>query len=313
MVYRSITALAAFARLAWVVVVVVFVALAAVVLLVGHLSRPALARICSSEARSDGRRDESGAISLVELVIVTVLASMLLVVIASVAAVAERSASLASSEYGASRRANAVLTSAMTAISDASPLYGCTLSNAGNQLSGAAVYSQQLSGCAQEKPQTSAVAAASSSGSAQGLCWYSYPGSGQGLVAPDLRCIVSYPDGEMWAFDWPPATGATYTTCPPTSCFGTSAPQPGSLPPEPTPSTGSYATFAGKTKPGSAPFVFTTSTGQPASSPSEIYGVGVNVVEDYKGGHAVNFSQSYSYQSYIGSAVQGSSGSWQTI
>jgi|GEM_PF-2700127 type II secretory pathway pseudopilin PulG len=326
MVDRPTVAMAGVARFAW-----------AAVLVIGVLSLAALLTAtsrCRSGLRSLYARshDERGAISLVEMVVVMALATVMLMAIASVAMVSERSAALASSNFGAARRANTALVSAMNAISDASPIEGCTETAQGVQLSGdPAVYSQPLSNCAQMAPQTAAIAtfADSTNGSqgpcwysficlqspangSQGLCWYSYPGSGAGLVAPDLRCLVAYQDGTIWSFDWPPLPGATYTSCDPSSCFGTSAPQPGALPPEPNASTGSTATFAGRTQ-AAHPFTFLTSDGKQASTAGSIYEVEVNVVEDYWGTKSEDFSQSYTEDAYVGSAVQGDNQSWQSI
>jgi hypothetical protein len=315
MVDRFFVALAGSARLAGTAVLIVGVLVVLAVLAVTNRNRSGLRHLCAPAPTSGPRaRGERGAVSLVEMVVVTALASVLLFAIASVAMVSERSAALAGSEYGAARHASTALSSAMGAISDASPIYGCVLTSQGQQLSGApAVYSQPLTDCARSEPQTAAVAAFSSStGGPQGLCWYSYPGAGTGLVAPDLRCLVAYPDNTIWSFDWPPVSGLSYTQCDPGSCFGSSAPQPGSLPPEPGPSTGDVATFAGRTQ-APQPFTFTASGGSPATTASSVYEVDVQVIEDYGGVKAENFSQSYTYKAYVGSAVQGSEQSWQTI
>lgn len=265
-------------------------------------------------------RGDRGAVSLVEMVVVTAMASVLLFAIASVAMVSERSAVLASSNYGAARRANTALSSAMSAISDASPIYGCVLTDQGEQLSGSAVYSQPLTSCAQTEPQPQpgpiAVEAISpSSGWPQGLCWYSYPAGSQGLVPPDLRCLVSYSDHTIWSFDWPPVSGTTYTSCNPNSCFGTGAPAPGALPSEPSSSTANVATFAGRTA-AAQPFTFTSnascSPSDQTSTLSAIKCVSISVIEDYGGLKSEDFAQSYTYKAEVGSA-EGSGGSWQTI
>lgn len=313
-------AVSSIVRLAGTAALVVGVLIVLAVLTVTQRSRSGLRCLYAPAQDDDKGHDDRGAVSLVEMVVVTALASVLLFAIASVAMVSERSGALASANYGAARRANTVLSSAMNAISDASPVYGCVLTNQGQSLNPqvpGAVYSVSLTNCAryeaQPQPDPTAVAAfATSNGGPQGLCWYSYPGSGEGLVAPDLRCLVAYPDHTIWSFDWPPTSGLSYTQCNPSSCFGTTAPAPGSLPSEPGPSTGSVAAFAGRTQ-AAQPFAFMTSDGQPATTSSSIYEVQVQVVEDYGGAKAENFSQSYTYKAYVGSAVQGSEQSWQSI
>ena len=336
------------------------VALVAVVLLVAVATLGALRRgrgglrrlAVPVQHEAFRRRDERGAMSLVELVVTTVIASVLLAAIGTVAAVAERSAAMTSSSYGAARRADTALASAMSAISDASPVHGCVLTSSGTPESGpTAVYGIGFSNCAQSEATTPAVAAAyrfphAANGEARGLCWFSYPGGGAGLVPPDLRCLVLYADHTLWAFDWPPLQGISYTQCNPSSCFGASAPYifqcnpsscsssntgaPVALPPEPSSSApySGIATFAGKTsispecspttQPARCPFVFTDKTGQLITNPSTnlpgIYGVQVNVREDYGTlGPTKEFSSSSSYQAYVGSAAQGGKQSWQSI
>jgi len=315
MVDRLFVALAGAARFLWMTVLAIGVLAVLAVLAMTNRSRSGLRHLCAPAPTSGPRsHGERGAVSLVEMVVVTALASVLLFAIASVSMVAERSAALAGSEYGAARRSGTTLSSAMSTISDASPIYGCVLTSQGQSLSGApAVYSQPLTDCARSEPQTAAVAAFSSStGGPQGLCWYSYPGAGTGLVAPDLRCLVAYPDNTIWSFDWPPVSGLSYTQCDPSSCFGSSAPQPGSLPPEPGPSTGDVATFAGRTQ-AAQPFTFIASGGSSATTPSSVYEVDVQVIEDYGGVKAENFSQSYTYKAYVGFAVKGNEQPWQVI
>lgn len=304
------------ARVALTVCAVTALAVAFFVLMVFCTGRRGLRRLAVASER--------GAISLVELVVVTVLASVLLLAVASVAAVTERSSATASAQYGATRRANVVLSSAMSAMSDASPLYGCVLTTAGQQ-STAPQFTTPLSQCAKFSPATSAVEAASSSG----LCWYAYAGKVVGLAPPALRCLVAYSDHTLWSFDWPATASATYTSCQPNSCFA-GAPQPGSLPSEPTSSTASAATFAGRVgtptnKPTSCPgldlaastlFVFTSTSGciaPSASNLSQIYGVELRVVEAYGAGQSKTALPNNDYQAYVGSAVEGGQQSYSSI
>lgn len=204
------------------------------------------------------RNDDRGSMSLVELAVVTGLATTLLVVVALTAGFASKSAALANSTSNASRRVDTALTSAISTLPGATSVHGCIqlAHPAPGQPANfsAPTFSVPLSKCAVTaavQPSSSApsplLAVATTPGLPQGLCWLAAESSASGLVAPDLRCLVAYPDGEMWSFDWQPIGGATYTSCNPASCYGPTAPQPGSLPPEPTKATGSYATFAGRT------------------------------------------------------------------
>lgn len=206
------------------------------------------------------RRNERGAMSLVELMVVTGLATMLLVVVALTAGFASKSAALADSNSNASRRTDTALTSAIGTLSSATSAHGClewARHSAPGQIAdfSAPTFSVPLSQCAVTAavqpsslaPAPLITAATTTPGKPQGLCWLAAESGTAGLVAPDLRCLAAYPDGEMWSFDWQPLASATYTSCDPASCYGATAPQPGSLPPKPTKATGSHAIFAGRT------------------------------------------------------------------
>lgn len=319
MVDRLFLILLSAVRLAGTAVLVVGVFVVFAVLAMARRSRSGLHSLYAPVQDGHEGYNDRGAVSLVEMVVVTAMATVMLMAIASVAMVSERSAALAKSQFGASRRANVVMSAAMSSISDASPVYGCVLTDQGTQPSGP--YSTPLSNCARYEAQTAAVAAFPSSTSGpQGICWYSYPSSDEGLVAPDLRCLVAYPNHTIWSFDWPPVYSTqgppTYTSCDPSSCFGNTAPQPGSLPQETSTSLANVATFAGRTQ-AAQPFTFLaiSSNGQigTATSASSIYEVELQVVEDYGGAKAEDFSQSYTYKAYVGSATRGSEQPWQTI
>ena len=294
------------------------VALGLVSLVMGivRAGRMGVVHLYSRPGHEGVERDERGAVTLVELVVVTVLASIVLAAVAAVAAVAGRSAAMVSSSYGAQRRANAALSSAMSSVPDASPLHGCSLTSAGVVEQGVpAVFSTPLSSCAQITAVGAPVEAASSTaGGPQGLCWYAYPSSGTGLVPPDLQCLVSFPDHEVWSFDWP-AQNCTYTSCSPPNGGNTNssfpgAPAAGSLPSAP----GAGATYAGQTA-SAQPFTFIGANGSVLSgtiTPSQVYEVVVHVDESYGGGTSRG-SKTYTYKDFVGSGAQGGSGSWQGI
>jgi hypothetical protein len=250
-------------------------------------------------------RSEQGAATLAEVVVAMVLAALLLGVVTVVASSTERVVSLSGADFAAQRSAAQVLSSGLSSISDASPLGAC-------QSAGGPVYTTALSGCAHVTQGASAVAAASSSGPPIGLCWYSYPDSAVGLVAPDLRCLVAYGDGELWAFDWPPASAqSTYTNCDPTSCFGQGAPAPGQLPPEPSGPEG-VATLAGEvSQPGDAISfydqgggVLSLSASSSAAALSRVYKVDVKVAETWGAGPDLSaYSSTETYTAVVGQAV----------
>ena len=259
-------------------------------------------------------RPERGAATLAEVVVAMVLAALLLGVVAVVASSTEHVVSLSGADFAAERSSAQVLSAALSSISDASPLGAC-------QGTEGPAYTTALSGCAHVTQGASAVAAASSSGPPTGFCWYSYPDSAVGLVAPDLRCLVAYGDGEIWAFDWPPSsTQATYTSCDPTSCFGEGAPAPGQLPSEPAPGqippepagTEGVATLAGKvSQPEDAISFYDQGGGPPLSlsASSEaalgrVYKVDVKVSESWGTGPDLSaYSSTETYTAVVGQAV----------
>lgn len=223
---------------------------------------------------------DAGAVTLVELVVVTVLASIILAAVAAVALVAEKSSVTVSSTYGAQRRANAVISTAISSLSSAAPLEGCRVVS--NPLPGQpSSYSPPtlavpLGNCAETGPVAPPVAVASPNG----MCWYSYSSLAAGLVPPDLRCLVEYPDHTLWSFDWQPLSSATYTSCdvcyrgndlPAVQIQGANSLAFSTLPNEPSGSTSGVATFAGRvTANDPSPFTYyavTSPTGQPAANP----------------------------------------------
>jgi len=259
------------------------------------------------------RRGEDGAVTLVELVVATALAGLLLVVVAGVAASTERSVDLSAAGFGAQRNATAVLDSAISAISDAGPIGAC-------QGSGGDSFVVALANCQVVVSTGPAVVGASSGGAPDGLCYYDYPNAQVGLVAPDLRCLVAYADGSLWSFDWPAISGETYTNCNPANCFGSGAPAPGSLPAEPT-GPGQAGLLAGTVSSPASAFGFYNQTGVPlslsvSSGPTvlaEVASVDVVASETWGAGASKDYSTTYTYSAVIGSALEEAQQSWSSI
>ncbi len=71
-----------------------------------------------------------------------------------------------------------------------------------------------------------------------GVCYFAYPqiDSGAPVSPPDLFCLyIASSTNTLYLAQWKPEAGTTYTTCNPTSCFGSYAsgsflPEPGSVP-----------------------------------------------------------------------------------
>ena len=71
-----------------------------------------------------------------------------------------------------------------------------------------------------------------------GICYFAYPqlNSGAPESPPNLYCLyIASSTDVLYLAQWKPVAGTTYTTCNPTSCFGTISsgsflPQPGSVP-----------------------------------------------------------------------------------
>jgi len=247
-------------------------------------------------------RPERGAATLAEAIVAMVLAALLLGVVTVVASSTEHVASLSSAGFASQRSAAQVLSSALNSISDASPLGACEGPNG-------PVYTTALSACTDITQGEPALVAANS-GSPDGLCWYSYPNSATGVVAPDLRCLVAYPDGELWAFDWPPSPQATYTNCDPDSCFGPGAPLPGQLPPEPN-APGDVGTLAGEvSQPDPITFYdqdgqqlnLTTSSSQ--AELGEVYRVDVTAAESWgAGSDTLAYGSAETYTVALGQSI----------
>jgi len=253
-------------------------------------------------------RHEAGAFGLIELMISVVLASFLLWTIGTVADVAEHSAAYVGSQAKAVRGADTALALTVADIADATPLHGCAKYADGSQVPSLDFYNVQPSACSQFAVGQGAIAYASANVNAKGICWYSAQSNNIGLTAPHLRCLVTYQDGTIWSFDWPPMPGAYYTTCAPGSCFGFDPVTQG-LPPEPSANSpsSSAASFVGTTA-SQAPFDFFDSRGNaidPApGNLADIYSVELNVKVTYGGRPSTRYYTTYTYQSFVGSAVQ---------
>ncbi|MCL6091575.1 MAG: hypothetical protein M1435_01275 [Actinobacteria bacterium] len=277
---------------------------------------------------------DAGAVTLVELVVVSVLASIILAAVAAVAIVAEKSSVTVSSTYGAQRRANTVISTAISSLSSAAPLEGCRVVS--NPLPGQpSSYSPPtlavpLGNCAETGPVAPPVAIASPNG----MCWYAYSSLAAGLVPPDLRCLVEYPDRTLWSFDWQPLSSATYTSCdmcyqgndlPAVQIQGANSLAFSTLPNEPSGSTSGVATFAGRVAANDlSPFTFyaaTSPTGQPATNPgwripngelatslSRIWNIGAQITE---AGHTTYYYGHVTPPSTQGG--QSNAGAWNSI
>lgn len=176
-------------------------------------------------------RGEQGGGSLVELLVATALAMILLAGVGLFAASAERTVTTDQVELGAEASAEHAIATAVTRLSSAAQLGICASSNPPSYV--------PLGQCLTPAGSGPVIVAASDSGATQGFCYYDYGVGQQALFAPNLTCVVAYndtatPDWLMYVVTYSPPSGSTYTDCPPTSCFGSGAPAPGALPPEPT-------------------------------------------------------------------------------
>lgn len=176
-------------------------------------------------------RGEHGAGSLVELLVATALAMILLAGVGLFAASAERTVTTDQIELGAEASAEHAIATAVTQLSSAAQLGICASTDPASYM--------PLNQCLTPAGSGPVVVAASNSGSTQGFCYYDYGAGGTGLFAPDLTCVAAYNDTAasdwlMYVVTYSPPSGSTYTDCPPTSCFGSDAPAPGALPPKPT-------------------------------------------------------------------------------
>lgn len=177
-------------------------------------------------------RGEHGGGSLVELLVATALAMILLAGVGLFAASAERTVTTDQVRLGAEATAEHAIATAVTQLSSAAQLGICASTSPASYM--------PLGECLTPAGSGPVIVAASDSGSDQGFCYYDYGAGQQGLFAPNLTCVVAYDDTTasdwlMYVVTYTPPSGSTYTDCPPTTCFGSESPSAtGVLPPEPT-------------------------------------------------------------------------------
>jgi len=254
-------------------------------------------------------RDERGAATLVELIVASALAVLLVGAVLTAAFSTQQDVSLAGADFAAGRATSEVLATALQSMSDAQPLGAC-------QGPGGLSQDVALSQCNNPVASGPAVEAASTGTVPGGLCWYSYPSTSTGLVAPDLRCLVAYADGTLWSFDWPPQPAATYTSCDPATCFP-HTPASGVLPAEPTAASGE-ATLAGTVSQPARAFqvrdaagaTLSVSTSSSQTVLETVYEVDLTVTEAWGAGRATPYSSAVTYRAVIGSALASQEQSW---
>jgi len=264
-------------------------------------------------------RDERGATGLVELMVATALALILLAMISQIGALTERSVKVDQGLYGADTSALHTFSSAVDRLGSAAPLGTCS-SPAGEVL---------LSNC-QKVTETgpvldAAVSAGSDPTAPNGMCYYAYNQSVPGLVAPTLTCAVDYPaDGDIYVITYTPSAAATYTNCEANTCFGGEAPDPGYLPPEPTATNctaanGCAAVLAAVVDGNQAGFHFSTETGpvhgldegEPATSLAGISRVVADVTVS-AGAYGQTASYNYTFTASVSTAAYRQAQSWES-
>jgi len=258
------------------------------------------------------RRQSDGTFSLIELIVATALSVLVMEAVGVIATVSEHTIAISSENFYTQRSANQILDATMSALANAAPLGACqTASGPG--------FDEPLSSCVEVTSTGSAMFSAASTGPVIGFCFYSYQ-SGQdvGLVAPDLRCLVAYQDGQMWSFDWQPQGSATYTSCNPSNCWP-GAPAIRQLPSEPTSST-SDAVYVGdvSTPSGGQLFAFYDASGSlisdPGSDLQDIYQVSLSADLTWAApqeiGPAQGITTPVDFSTIVGSDIETLSQSW---
>lgn len=202
------------------------------------------------------KRSEAGATTLVELLVATALAMVLLAMVGTLAYQIERSMTQDNAGFVAETGAMKNLSVALDNLSNGAQLGACVSPAAGTP----------LGQCTHVSSTGPVIEAAGPSG----FCFYAYMQTSAGLTPPSLECVVAYPNStatgqNIYSITYAPATGATYTSCAPSSCFGTDAPAPGALPqtaPNATDcSAQCNAKLVGATSTTSGPFTFYSQTG----------------------------------------------------
>jgi len=271
-------------------------------------------------------RDERGATGLVELMVATALALILLAMISQIGALTERSVKVDQGLYGAETSALHTFSSAVDRLGSAAPLGTCS-SPAGEVL---------LSKCHKVTETGPVLDAAVSAGSdptaPNGMCYYAYDQSVSGLVvpglvAPTLTCAVDYPaDGDIYVITYAPSPTptTTYTSCEANTCFGGEAPDPGYLPPEPTTTNCTAddrcaAVLAAVVEGNQAGFHFFTETGpvhgldegEPATSLAGISRVVADVTVS-AGAYGQTASYNYTFTASVSTAAYRQAQSWES-
>lgn len=264
-------------------------------------------------------RDERGATGLVELMVATALALVLLAMISQVGALTERSVKVDQTLYGAQTSALHTFSAAVDRLGSAGPLGACA----------APAGTVPLSGC-QTVTETgpvldAAVSAGADPTAPNGMCYYAYGQADAGLVTPTLTCAVDYPaSGQAFVVTYAPSTAATYTNCEANTCFGGEAPPPGYLPSQPTATNctaaaGCSAVLAAVVEGNQAGFHFSTETGpdrslgegEPASALAGISRVAADVTVS-AGAYGQTASYHYHFTASVSTAAYRQAQSWMT-
>lgn len=201
------------------------------------------------------RRDESGAVTLIELVIASGLAMVLIAMVGTLGYQIERFITQQNASFTAETGAMRNLSVALDNLSNGAQSGSC-ISPGPNT---------PLGQCTHVSSSGPVVEAASGSG----FCFYAYPATGAGLVPPSLDCVVAYPDSSgsgqnLYSVTYSPVSGATYTNCDIATCFGNEAPAAGTLPAQPDSATCSGqcdAKLVGSIDSAAAPFSYASQSG----------------------------------------------------
>lgn len=202
------------------------------------------------------KRSEAGATTLVELLVATALAMILLAMVGTLAYQIERSMTQDNAGFVAETGAMKNLSVALDNLSNGAQMGSCVSPGAGTP----------LGQCTHVSSAGPVIEAAGPSG----FCFYDYTQTSVGLTPPSLECVVADPNStatgqNIYSITYAPATGSTYTSCAPSSCFGPDAPAPGALP-QTTPNASNCsgqcnAKLVGVIGTTSSPFAFDSQTG----------------------------------------------------
>lgn len=255
------------------------------------------------------KRSEEGAISLAELIVAMMLASILILAMVKLADNLEKSATNYTAAFNGEQLATNVITTAVNDLSSGAPLGLCTAPGPGTP----------EPNCLSTSYSGPIISAAADTGPTQGFCYYNYAGVATG-GAPHLSCIVAYQGSggtaQLYVFDYKPSGGTTYTSCDPKTCFGPSAPQPGSLPPSPGSCTSQcHATLAGTAIVGSGGmFEFYNLSGS-AIAPSQTSQIGqvMMYIDEPRAAFGSKGEYHYTYTGAVSAAAYREASSWQAV